>query len=357
MKLTFLKPHYFVLSFILSFLFISCENHNDDIVDVKSQSTVAEYIKTRKDLDSLSKYLSFYPDLLSKLESENNITFFAPNNNAFIKLLSTPGFPNDIRKINPDMIKSVLAYHVVPGQALLNNQIKKSLKTLNGEIIDVDKQGGLVTGAFNKSINIIEDNILLKNGIVHITESVLIPPSASFEHLQRLLGTVAGTALLSDKFSYFGRLVSAIDEDLSEEDKLTYLLSSGGPDLDNDGHPDGYNGFFPPNSYFEAVAKAKGMSVDDYLNILIADKLTLTKRIKAHIVPLGRSIDNFTADSATVTLSDINIIFKVSKSISGTQAYALFSSNDTQFKRPVPVIFPNIKVKNGYVHVIGGLLE
>src|ERR1041385_5182260 len=49
-----------------------------------------------KALDSLVKYLSFYPDLVLMLESTDKYTLFAPSNKAFKNLLATPGFPTDI---------------------------------------------------------------------------------------------------------------------------------------------------------------------------------------------------------------------------------------------------------------------
>jgi uncharacterized surface protein with fasciclin (FAS1) repeats len=66
-------------------------------------------------LDSLNKYLEAYPDLKGLLNGATEYTFFAPSNTAFISLLATPGFPADIRKINPNIIKGVLSYHFVAG--------------------------------------------------------------------------------------------------------------------------------------------------------------------------------------------------------------------------------------------------
>lgn len=100
------------------------------------------------------------------------ITVFAPTNAAFDAL---PEGVLDAALADPDgLLTTVLTYHVVPGTVLAEDVVGlSSAPTLQGEEIAVD---GTV---LNGSVNIVETDITACNGVVHVIDGVLLPPSVA----------------------------------------------------------------------------------------------------------------------------------------------------------------------------------
>lgn len=103
------------------------------------------------------------------------MTVLAPTDDAFAKLEpgTVEGLLADIPKL-----QAVLKYHVIEGS---NNSKKvvalngQSIKTLHGGDLSVKvaKQDGTVTIGTAK---VVQADIKCKNGVIHVIDSVLIPP-------------------------------------------------------------------------------------------------------------------------------------------------------------------------------------
>ncbi len=199
-------------------VFTGCSDDDDDNNNPSPTKTAWELIQNDASLDSLEKYLSRYPGLVSYV-SDSNVSVFAPDNNAFVNLLATPGFPPTIDLISPDIIELVLAYHVVPG-AVTKGGLSAGdiLNSVQGEAIEVNPGVGNPTGAagtlFTGSSNA---EILIKggtkkgtNGNVNVVESVMIPPSVGAT-LTPILGTNAGTVLLGAAFTILAEGIGVAD--------------------------------------------------------------------------------------------------------------------------------------------------
>ena len=105
--------------------------------------------------------------LLEALSGKGPFTVFAPTNAAFAKLAALP---------NGETLKKILLYHVVAGEFSASDLKKnKTLETLAGESVKV----GFVRGELilNDSVRVVIKDIKASNGIVHVIDSVLIPPS------------------------------------------------------------------------------------------------------------------------------------------------------------------------------------
>jgi uncharacterized surface protein with fasciclin (FAS1) repeats len=171
-----------------------------------------------KALDSLVKYINIYPDhLVTLLSGTDKYTLFAPSNTAFINLLATPGFPANIKQINPALIQEVLYYHIVSGQQLHSSLTSGASFTSvaapgasAGEAITVNTDGTLLTGSTNTSIQIVTPDQKATNGVVHVTGTVLIPPSVGAS-LTPILGTMAGTVLLGADFTDLAAIIYKAD--------------------------------------------------------------------------------------------------------------------------------------------------
>ena len=111
-------------------------------------------------------------NLTDTLNGTTNYTVFAPTNAAFEKVPSST--LADLAN-NTTALKRVLLYHVVPG-TLLSNDIKGNgtLTTANGLSLPYSVTSTVVT-VDNASIT--KTDINATNGVIHVIDSVMIPPA------------------------------------------------------------------------------------------------------------------------------------------------------------------------------------
>jgi transforming growth factor-beta-induced protein len=110
--------------------------------------------------------------LVQTLKGKGPFTVFAPTDEAFAKLPKAL-----VERITGDkkLLTQVLTYHVVAGNVRstdLSNGLKA--KTVQGETLLVTIKGNKVM--FNKS-NLIKADIGTSNGVIHVIDTVLLPPS------------------------------------------------------------------------------------------------------------------------------------------------------------------------------------
>jgi transforming growth factor-beta-induced protein len=101
--------------------------------------------------------------LVSALQAPGPFTVFAPTDAAFDKLSAVP---------TGDALKNVLLYHVTQGAIGSGNLVAGSVPTLlTDKNLTIDLSSGVkVNGA-----SVTKANILTKNGIIHVVDSVLVP--------------------------------------------------------------------------------------------------------------------------------------------------------------------------------------
>ena len=132
---------------------------------------VADTIAARPQLSTLNGLL-VKTGLTDTLRGTGPFTIFAPNNEAFAKV---PAKTMDALASDPARLKAVLAYHVVPGKVMAADVKNGNSKTVNGANVALSRAGDFVT---------VEDalvqtpDIAASNGVVHIVDSVLMPPES-----------------------------------------------------------------------------------------------------------------------------------------------------------------------------------
>lgn len=132
--------------------------------------SVADTIAAKPELSTLSS-LVVKAGLTDTLKGAGPFTVFAPTNAAFAKVPAKT--MEDLGK-DPAKLKAVLTYHVVPGRVMAADVKNGNAKTVNGANLALSKAGDFVT---------VEDGMVqtadlsATNGVVHIVDSVLIPPS------------------------------------------------------------------------------------------------------------------------------------------------------------------------------------
>jgi uncharacterized surface protein with fasciclin (FAS1) repeats len=120
--------------------------------------------------------------LVSALQSAGPFTVFAPNDDAFAKLPrgTVEGLLEDMPKL-----KSVLTYHVVSGKVMSTEAIKLAssqkpakVTTLQGSQIELKVEGVLSKSLYVNGAKVIKADIEGSNGVIHVIDSVILPPSS-----------------------------------------------------------------------------------------------------------------------------------------------------------------------------------
>merc|ERR1719181_1214027 len=120
-------------------------------------------------------------DLADTLSSPGPFTVFAPTNEAFAALPAGP-VTKLMKPENKKELVDILTYHVLP-EEVLSKQLKpfQALKTVEGKLLHVQEWGGKVhvgPSLESKDLkNVIKADNVASNGVVHIIDGVLLPPT------------------------------------------------------------------------------------------------------------------------------------------------------------------------------------
>ena len=145
-----------------------------EAMDAAASANIVETAIATPELSTLVTAVT-QAELVGTLQSEGPFTVFAPVNDAFAALppatLEALLQPENIADL-----QAILTYHVVPG-AIMSSDLTDGMQavTVNGETItiNVDANGVSINGSANVAIADIETS----NGVVHVIDSVLLPPT------------------------------------------------------------------------------------------------------------------------------------------------------------------------------------
>jgi uncharacterized surface protein with fasciclin (FAS1) repeats len=176
-----------------------------------STQNIVQIVQSNPNFSTLATALDT-AGLTRTLSGSGPFTVFAPTNAAFDAL--PPGSLNALLA-NKTALTNILNYHVVPGSYVSTRLASmSSLPTVQGSAlpVTVQPQGGIrVDGA-----NIISADIPASNGVIHVIDAVMIPPTTTpsptptptrtpilptttasgFDAVLLSIGAIAGIALL-----------------------------------------------------------------------------------------------------------------------------------------------------------------
>jgi transforming growth factor-beta-induced protein len=111
--------------------------------------------------------------LVDTLKGPGPFTVFAPTDEAFAKL--PPGTVEGLLK-DPEKLKGILLYHVVSGKVMAAQVVKmKTAKSVEGGPIMIMAKGGKV---MVDNANVVKTDIACDNGVIHVIDTVIMPPPA-----------------------------------------------------------------------------------------------------------------------------------------------------------------------------------
>ena len=114
-------------------------------------------------------------DLVETMKGEGPFTVFAPTDEAFAKL--PEGTDEDLLKPeNKDKLLAILTYHVVSGKVMAKTAVTLDKATaLNEKEIALAVKDESLT--LNDSAKVVTADIECSNGVIHIIDAVILPPS------------------------------------------------------------------------------------------------------------------------------------------------------------------------------------
>lgn len=250
-------------------------------------------------------------------DEKSTFTVFAPTDDAFAALGQDT---IDSLLADPDTLRNILLYHVVSGQAV-NAETAISLagstvSMANGDTAALSLDMGQL---FVNQSEVVATDVIASNGIIHVIDSVLLPPAD--EPVEPQLDSIYNTAIAAGNFQ-----------------TLVAALQATGLDGPLAGGHEIYTVFAPTDEAFAALGQ-------ETLNALLADPDTLKNILLYHVVA-DVAVDSTTALSlagSSVTMANGDA---VQVSIKG----------GTLFINDAAVTVTDINATNGIIHVIDTVL-
>ena len=137
--------------------------------------------------------------LIEVLKGAGPFTVFAPTDEAFAKLPA--GTVEGLLK-DPKALGDILKYHVVAGKVMAADVVKLTeAETLLGKKVAIKVEGGKV---MVNDANVVTTDIAASNGVIHVIDTVLLPPADEAMASKDIVDTAIGAG-------NFKTLVAAVE--------------------------------------------------------------------------------------------------------------------------------------------------
>lgn len=271
-------------------------------------STMA-FAQADKDILTIAREAGSFNTLVAAVEAagldgvlsgEGHYTVFAPTDEAFAKLPT-----GTVESLLGDIptLTNILLYHVVPGNVLAEEVLKSSrlLSAAGPSIVVSSTEGPMVQDA-----SIVATDIVASNGVIHVIDSVILPPSDSIVDIAVGAGS-------------FNTLVAAL-----QATGLDAALTGDGP----------FTVFAPTDDTFAQLPEGT-------LEYLLANPAELADILLYHVVPARVFSENVIQTSRE-------------KSLQGS--YVHFSKRDGVMVDNANIVAVDIEGSNGVIHVIDSVI-
>ena len=136
-----------------------------------SEKNIIDSISDNNRLQKLNEFVT-KSELSKNLLEYNTLTLFAPLDDAFAAL-SAKTYYGYLNEKNRDKLQKLVNFHFVEG-VFGNEDIEDVIttKSINGLDLEIKKINGIL---YVNGAEVVEANIKFSNGIIHLTNRVLIP--------------------------------------------------------------------------------------------------------------------------------------------------------------------------------------
>jgi len=247
--------------------------------------------------------------LVETLQGEGPFTVFAPTNDAFAAL---PEGALEALLADPDALSEVLLYHVVAGEVYAADVVELSSATaVSGEMLEISTEDDSV---MINDAQVVTVDIEASNGVIHVIDSVLLPPTVQADNEPGDIVTVAAEA------GQFETLLAA-----AQAAGLAETLASEGP----------FTVFAPTDEAFAALGQ-------DTIDSLLANPEQLSEILLYHVVEGAVYAEDVAAIDSATTVQGSDLTVSV--------------SNGTVMVDDATVVATDVEASNGVIHVIDSVL-
>lgn len=149
----------------------------DDMAESEAPGTVVEVAVASGSFPTLVAAVQA-AGLVDVLNGEGPFTVFAPTEDAFAAALGALGMSAEDLLGDTELLTAVLTYHVLPVAAPAEVVVTldgQSVATVGGAEVDIAVDGGTV---MVNDATVVAADIEASNGIIHVIDTVLLPPAA-----------------------------------------------------------------------------------------------------------------------------------------------------------------------------------
>ncbi len=299
-----------IILLCLPFITMACDDDNETMVE--ETNTIVDIAVDDATFSILVEALT-KADLVSTLNGVTEYTVFAPTNDAFEDLLTDLGV-SSLDDISTDDLTEILLYHVVSG-----SNLSSSLTTGYYSSVS-EKQDGYYYSIYfssddlmiNGSVSISNADIVADNGVIHVVDKVMLPPSIT-DH------AIANADLSS--------LTSAV-----VKAELATVLDD---DANN------FTVFAPANDAFSTFLDNMGITLDDLTQEELAP--ILLYHVVDAFVPSADVASGYVSSLSTYQDNYTSIYIDVSDGV--------------VLNAQASVVLTDVVATNGIIHVINGVLS
>ena len=251
--------------------------------------------------------------LAETLSGEGPFTVFAPTDDAFAALPA--GTVEGLLEDPQGALTNVLLYHVVAGKVMASDVVGlDAATTLSGEDIAISASDA---GVFlNKTVAVIITDIEADNGVIHVIDAVLLPPSMMAEE------EISSIAEIAAEAGTFNTLLAAL-----EAAGLAETFAGEGS----------FTVFAPTDDAFAALPEGT-------VEALLADpEGALTDILTYHVV------------EGKVMASDV-VALDAATTLNGKEISIMVDGDSVILNGNVKVTATDIEASNGVIHVIDAVL-
>ncbi len=254
--------------------------------------------------------------LVDTLSGEGSFTVFAPTDEAFAAL--PEGTVEALLQDPEGALRNILLYHVVDGKVMAADVVGLDAATsLAGEDIAISVDGDQVM--LNGTANVVATDIEASNGVIHVIDAVILPPSMTAVSEAEALPTIAEIATNAGTFN---TLLAAL-----QAAGLTETFAN----------PGSYTVFAPTDEAFSALPEGT-------VEALLQDPQgALTNILLYHVSDGALAAADVTEMDAIATLNGASIPVSVDNGSVVLNGNVMLTATD-------------IMASNGIVHVIDAVL-
>ena len=174
------------LALVASIAFTACGSDSEATEETETEETVVE-TEMATDIVALAVATEGFSTLVAALtaaglvetlQGEGPFTVFAPNDAAFAALpeglLEKLLLPENIA-----VLTSILTYHVVAGNVLSTDVVAGDAASLEGSTLALTTDMGVMVN----DATVIQADVEASNGVIHVIDKVLVPPTVDLSTL------------------------------------------------------------------------------------------------------------------------------------------------------------------------------